>query len=378
MDGRKNILVSAYTHVNLGDDLFLKILFEKYPNVHFTLIGDQSSYKSIFKTDNVSYLTFPKTILDKKLIRKPLNKFFKYQFLKSQYLAKKRYLKKNQDLFDATITIGGSIFMEKADTRLNKMNVSQLFSDVFPEKPKFIIGANFGPFKNDSFLEQYKQLFKGFADVCFRDAYSKSLFSHHDNVRFYPDIVFSTNFPTNEKIPKTVGFSLIDISRREGLSQFNNDYQTLIVTLLRSYIEKGFSPYLFSFCEYEGDERTINKILELLEPSHVSKVKTVFYKGDIEGFIKDYSKIDLMYATRFHAMILGLMFNQKLHPLIYSKKMTDVLEDISFKGNFTDLKNIKNSSAEITAFSNQDFILDNKIQQEAMKQFNELDKYINS
>lgn len=375
---KKQILVNAYTHLNLGDDLFLKILFERYPSVDFTLMANKNIYKEVFKTNNVSYLTFPKTFLDQKLIRRVFGKFFKYHFLKSQYNAKKRYLKKKQHLFDATITIGGSIFMEKSDKRLNKLNISQLFLDLFPQKPKFIIGSNFGPFKNDAFVEYYEELFAGFTDVCFRDAYSISLFNQLDNVRYHSDVVFSANFKTNSKIPNTVGFSLIDISRRVGLSQYNDDYQKLIVRLLNIYIEKGFTPYLFSFCEYEGDERVINKILGLIDPEQGSKVKTVFYKGNIEGFINDYSKIEVMYATRFHAMILGLMFEQKLHPIIYSKKMTDVLEDISYKGNYTDINNINNSTAERAALNNDSYIFDIKLQEDALKQFNELTKYINS
>lgn len=374
---KKNILVNAYTHLNLGDDLFLKILFEKYPDVHFTLIGNQDNYKNVFKTDNISYFFFPKTWLDIKLPKKILNKFFKFYYLKARYIAKERHLKNSKLYFDATVTIGGSIFMEKTNTKHNKLSMHRMLCEVFPGKPKFIIGSNFGPYKNQSFVDYYNELFKNYTDVCFRDSYSKSLFKDLNNVRCLPDVVFSANFKDVEKTEKTVGFSVIDLSHREGLSQFKHDYQNMIVELVNLYIGRGFTPYLYSFCEYEGDERAINNIIELLNEENAAKVRKVYYKGDIEQFMEKYSKMEIMYPTRFHAMILSMMFEQKIHPIIYSKKMANVLVDMEYMGDFTDLKKISESNAASTTFDIE-FSFNYDVKQSALKQFEAFEKYINS
>lgn len=367
----KNVLVSAYTHINLGDDLFLKILFDRYPDIHFTLIGNKEQYQGIFESDNVTYLTFPNTLADKKFVRRILIKLFRYQFLKRQFRAKKKFLETHQHIFDATITIGGSIFMEKKDERLNKFNVSKLFLDVFPQKPKFIIGANFGPFENTAFVQHYKNLFTNFTDVCFRDTYSKSLFSELENVRNHADIVFAGNFKPAAKIPDTVGFSVMDLTYREGLSQYEDQYISWIVTTAISAIENGKTISLFSFCQYEGDERAIKQIVSFL-PEHVkNKVESIFYRGNIDQFLKQYSSIEKMYTSRFHAMILSFLFKQEIHPLIYSKKMKNVLEDLSFTGNYTDLGSMK-----LHIGSYNDFKLPETIQLDAQKQFKILDQFL--
>ena len=45
----KNILVTAYTSFNVGDDLFLKILFERYPDHQFILFTSETRYISHLK-----------------------------------------------------------------------------------------------------------------------------------------------------------------------------------------------------------------------------------------------------------------------------------------------------------------------------------------
>ena len=44
----KKILVNAYLDVNFGDDLFLKILFDRYNDVEWVLNSGHRKYKKIF------------------------------------------------------------------------------------------------------------------------------------------------------------------------------------------------------------------------------------------------------------------------------------------------------------------------------------------
>ena len=45
----KKILLNAYINLNFGDDLFLKILFDTYPDVTWVLTKGGKKYKEIFK-----------------------------------------------------------------------------------------------------------------------------------------------------------------------------------------------------------------------------------------------------------------------------------------------------------------------------------------
>ena len=373
---RKRVLVNAYTHVNLGDDLFLKILFEKFPDTEFTIIGNKSKYEIIFKDDRISYISFPDAVKIK-YVRKIFAKFFKYQYFKYQFAEKKKFLSAFKSEYDAVVTIGGSIFIENNIKNSFNFGNHKLLVDVFANTPKFFIGSNFGPYHNESYLNFFTNLFKKCVDVCFRDVYSKSLFNELPNVRNFPDVVFSGNFVEEQKIPKTVGISVMDFSRREKLSEYNGKYQKLIIKILKLQIDKGNLPYLFSFCEYEGDEKAIDEILELMDKKYSSKITKIFYKGDIDTFLKCFSQMETMYASRFHAMILSLMYEQNVHPIIYSKKMSDVLEDLNYQGKYTDLKNIDLSCDTSDIKSNDSFLIDNNTKWAADRHFEVLTKFIN-
>src|SRR5690625_7411366 len=46
---KKRILVSAYFAKNVGDDLFLKVLFDRYPHVQWDLLTANRNYQELFK-----------------------------------------------------------------------------------------------------------------------------------------------------------------------------------------------------------------------------------------------------------------------------------------------------------------------------------------
>ena len=117
--------------------------------------------------------------------------------------------------------------MEQVEARNNQFSMHRLFSEVFPKKPRFILGSNFGPYQNIAFLEYYNNLLQTYTDVCFRDAYSKSLFPKLQNIRYAKDVVFAGNFPVVNKKAKTVGFSVMDFSTRLNLMKISDDYKNI-------------------------------------------------------------------------------------------------------------------------------------------------------
>lgn len=68
------ILVCAYFANNLGDDLFLKILIERYPNVKWELLTANRNYKKLFKDlKNVNIIY---SYRDLPIGKKQVNPFF--------------------------------------------------------------------------------------------------------------------------------------------------------------------------------------------------------------------------------------------------------------------------------------------------------------
>ena len=100
----KKILVSAYDHKNFGDDLFLKILFDKYKDIEWVLETSVKQYGDIFSKYNnvkIEFNIFYRILRKLKLLK---------------ILRNRRYF----DRYDALIFIGGSIFMQLQHLRKNR------------------------------------------------------------------------------------------------------------------------------------------------------------------------------------------------------------------------------------------------------------------
>lgn len=338
----KRVLVRAYTALNLGDDLFLKILFERYPKTNFILIAPKSYNRILSSYKNIEIIPPPTFSFWDKIINK-INKYLLQDKNKRYTNLWNNFFKTLVNQIDAYLVIGGSMYMQSStqeDISHNEI-INSLAVKCFSTKPKYIIGANFGPFKSQFFFNFYSSIFKEYKDICFREQYSKELFSFLENVRCCPDIVFQLQLPYIKKENKSVGFSLIDLSNRFELKKHEIAYIKTICELIYSYLKKGYRPYLFSFCKEEGDERCIESVLKNFPDSIRSRVKTTFYNGNISSFLETYGSMEIMFSTRFHSMILSILFKQKFFPLIYSDKMINILKDLDYKGVYSKIDNLE-------------------------------------
>jgi colanic acid/amylovoran biosynthesis protein len=322
----KRVLVCAYFAVNTGDDLFLKVLFDRYPNVEWDLLTANRNYIKIFKDyKNVRILY---TYREVKIGLKHYNLFFKINDLILNF---KRY--------DALINIGGSIFMQspswkkKFQERVYLLNKFKAMN-----KKTFIIGANFGPYKDEEFIQRYRELFKKYDDICFRDSESFNLFKELENVRIAPDVVFGLHEEKSKGKEKVAGFSIINLKNREGLKEYYHQYNNKIIGLIENYLDKGYRINLFSFCENEGDLDIIQDILG--EINDKNNIEIVNYEGDIERFLKKFRSCEIIIGTRFHSIILALKNGQKVMPIIYSDKTYNVLKDLNMHNNCCYIKDI--------------------------------------
>ena len=122
----------------------------------------------------------------------------------------------------------------------------------------------------------------------------------------------------------------------------NNNYERFLIENIKSEIGNGNIIKLFSFCKFEGDDIAIEKLLRKFDVSENDKIKVISYEGNIERFLTEFMNIDRLISTRFHATVLGLIFKIPQHPLMYSDKTLNMLNDLGYKGSYTKVKQIRN------------------------------------
>lgn len=334
------VFLSGYVKKNLGDDLFFKIILEKFPNVTF-LTTDDAIYLNKYKN-----LKFYKS-------RKKINilERFLYKLLSIISKGKINYEYHIINSCDCAVRIGGSLFIENEFSAkykyFTKINI-----------PFFIIGSNFGPYNSDFFYNKCLTLFNKSSGVTFRDSYSYNLFKKKINCRLFPDLIFcmatndeDTKIYANKQ--KKIVFSVIDCSNRFSKEKTER-YENNLIKLINKLSKEDYEITLMSFCKIEGDEVAIERIYSNLNNRH--NIKKFYYDGNISEALKIIKECDSIFATRFHANILGFAFKKNVIPLIYSDKTKNMLSDMNFLGktydirkdNFDDIINVKEEDLKYT------------------------------
>lgn len=360
---RKKIFLKGFFNKNLGDDLFVKILVERYKNVQFEMYSELN-YKKVYNLDNLKIYTNKSFIV---ILRRIINLFFK--IFKVNKVVQIENLKK----YDGIIMIGGSLFIEYDGIDYNKYIANQFNF----KAPFFIIGANFGPYETEEYLEFHKNnIFNNALDICFRDKYSYNLFKNIKNVRYAPDIVFGLDTRNIEqKEENTVIISVIDCDKDTGKIANKDMYNEKISEFIDYFYKKEYNVILMSFSENQGDERVIQDILKIND--NKNKAKTFYYRGNINEALQIIAKAKIIIGNRFHANILGLIFNKTIIPIAYSDKTINTLKDIKFEGKIFDIRKID----EFSANQLNEFDLNYKInveneKLESKKHFEKIDKFL--
>lgn len=360
----KKIMVYAYTKLNFGDDLFIKVLCDRYQNTKF-IIYSNKEYKNAYKNiGNLKYYSRD-SIITRSM----------------DYISRKVNL--NWDIedrllnsCDAIVNIGGSMFIEWDgwESQFNKI-IKKRFKN---NKPFYLLGCNFGPYRSLEYFNSYKKLFSKYTDICFREDYSYKLFSDLNNVRRADDIIFQLNKKQHVDIRNEVIVSVIKPSFRKDLERYDEIYYEKIKDISIYFIERGINVKLMSFCKYEGDEEAISKIIDMIPSKYITNISKYFYRGNVDEALKMIEESKYIIATRFHSMILGWVFDKPVLPIVYSKKMINVIEDIKFKGEYIELKNIEGLDVEKIFKNIQYSKIDITKQIESSKlHFKKLDKYLN-
>lgn len=335
------IYVNAYLAENLGDDLFLKILTERYKSHKFYSIS--KGFKNYSK-NNLKVFSNP-------YIFRILKKFQLEKYLANRY--------------DLVVSIGGSMYIENNDNTRD-------FS--LGKNEYYILGSNFGPYKTEEYYNNLYKIFEKAEDVCFREKYSYDLFNKLSNVRYASDIVFNldTKNVTNTN-KKRVIFSIISCEYKLG-TEYQKDYEEKMIELIKFFEEMGYEICLMSFCKFEKDEEEIEAILKICPKNLLDKISTYYYRGNIEEALNVIGDSSIMVGSRFHANIIALLLGKTILPVIYSDKTKHVIEDMNLKVKTIDIKNI--NSFDVQKLSKKDLVHKEditKIKEDAKRQFEKLD-----
>lgn len=314
----RTVFVHAYAQQNLGDDLFVEMLCRRYPDTGFVIFASRSharAWRDLGNLQIVHPIPYVDRILRRLRLPARVNRTYR-EFVASRC--------------EAVVAIGGSIFMEPSDWN----GELPFWANIEPAKhPLFIMGSNFGPFVSDKYRTSWHEAFRRAQDVCFRDEASWHTFDALPNVRCAPDIVFGYSEPTGEVDERERAvISVISLARRPLLAKHEGPYYQLVANICEHLVARGIEPVLMGFCEVEGDAHAVRHIQAELEYRGLAPLDQFIYSGNIRDALDLFKTAKYVVATRFHAMILGLLFEKRILPITYSSKMDNVLDDLSFDG----------------------------------------------
>lgn len=357
-------MIYAYTSFNLGDDLFIKELCSRYPQVQFTLYCPRDYKYNYPNLNNLKLVSSDNFFI--KLTNFLLNK------LRSTYRVQDIHSKK----YKTIIYIGGSIFMERSNSYINIKRKKSLIDS---KRNIYVIGANFGPYVTKKYYEEHRRLFKNYKSVSFRDQYSYNLFKDLPNVTLADDVIFQMDTKQYQADIEDdyIVISVIKPSIRKHLEGYDEIYYEKIKDISIEFAKKGHKVILMSFCEREGDVEAINSVKSLIPEKYKDYIEEYKYKHDIDGALNIIAQSKYVVATRFHAMILGWVFKKPVFPIAYSDKMTNVIKDIDFKGSYVDFHSLKSLNPKLVYDSMETNTVDISEQRAgAEKHFAKLDDYL--
>ena len=311
----------AFIDLNVGDDLFVRTLVSRYPDVRFVLIAKKPYKKMLAKYTNVTVYEvdgFPLNLCRKLGIDTKIRWRITHEC-------------------DYAVYIGGSIFIEYSDWKDQHI----WYKELFDNDRLHIMGCNWGPCKTKQFEDNMMAVFSQVKDICFRDQYSYQTFSCLPNVRYAPDIIFGMDWSAYAGIEekKQVLISVVNCrSRSVKLAEYTSDYNRFIGGLTERFVNLGYHVVFCSFWERNGDLAAAEEIRESLPPQVKTGTSIANYCGtNMDHILELIAESEYVVATRFHAMILGLSAKKKVLPLIYNLKTRTVLEDLSFRGAYYEI-----------------------------------------
>lgn len=385
------ILIKACTNGNFGDDLFIKIILErykKYNNINFYILVYDSTMYSYYSEEypNVTLIPYPVPNLFVRGAVKIFEKIFHLEGILKKTAYKIVYRKLFQNRYNLFINIGGSQFAEHVGEKFVISNwLEKLFAQKVKADKKLLLNINFGPYSTSEFVDECKSIFECYDDVCFRDYFSYNLFKVLKNVRYAPDIALTIDTNNlNTCSSGIIGINVIDLGENiRTLGERKNfliNYEHLIDSVVIKLLERNYKVRFLGFCNSKTEIEYIKKLMYKYN-ERIGKLTNISYVQydvkNISEFIKSISECDGILATRFHAMILAFRLRKIVYPICYDNKLINFLNSIDYQGPFSILSDLGNAEDIVEYItSNSGVVLSEKTISESYKQFLLLDQYI--
>ncbi len=332
----KKVKLKAFVSANLGDDLFLDIICNRYPNTQFIVTGSKK-YKSVYGyIKNLKYISNDTTLIRttmtlQRKFASVVNSVCKKQVIPAK-ITDAAVEEKYSQKADVNVYITGSGFMN-SESEFETLPKKQLEEKRYYDRKPYLLGCNFGPYAHNEYLEMYRALFKQTSDICFRDTYSLSLFPDVKQARWAPDVVF--NYPKDNEtnsIKKDYGkFMLISVANLKKDEDDASGYYENYINFVRKIVEdrnrKGLHTVLAGFCNAQKDDETIRLILDGINNSQYNHIYC-YPDSSKDEILALFNSCDSVLATRYHAMVLALLYQKKVCAICYNEKTTHVLNDI--------------------------------------------------
>lgn len=342
---KKKISLKFYSRGNLGDDLFVKIFCDYFKEYTIILLANPL-YVPRDLGRNVK--THPMSIISSIIGKLQSYTFFSTNRKLSDSLKKMHDFceKKVTKNTDAIVYIGGSIFMDKRteekkiDFRSETPPSFQWNSSSKNNGKNFIIGANLGPVYSERYWHNIKRRLNEYKHVCLRDYSSYSMVKDLPHVQYAPDVIFMLPrlFTTIEK--ENVIISIVDISKHTSNEKIIASYYEKLKAIIEHFQEKELPVTLVSFCKREGDEVAISVLLGMLE--NKKNISTYYYVNDWKKVLELFEKSTFVIGSRFHSVILALLYNKPVFPISYNCKTEHYLLDLNFSGKYANLESLPN------------------------------------
>ena len=254
----KNIFLQYYSRLNFGDDLFVRIFAEQFPNHRVCLLGNPA-YIPEKLGSNVHISPFSWITVALGVIQARVKGQVAKQLLQHLY---DRSIATAQRNAAASVMIGGSIFMDTKNRQDEiRFDVAEAVerdfsvrSSILPGRTNFVIGANLGPAYREDYFQNMKHRTEAYAHICVRDYASYSELQDCPNVQYAPDVVFALDPIRRAPVEKKVAISVIDPSKHTKDPQIIESYYELLAQTISTLCESGHKIVLVSFCKREGDE----------------------------------------------------------------------------------------------------------------------------
>jgi colanic acid/amylovoran biosynthesis protein len=361
------VYLFACIEKNIGDDLFIKLLCERYPNIDF-IISEQAEYGSLEKISN---LHFSKN-MSKWIWAMSLNP--KNPIKKAAAMLFRAFYSLKLPKCDVAVSIVGNAFKNMDYTGWEQSR--WIRKRIKHAKRFYLISTNFGPYKDDGWKEDFEKIYPKMADVCFRDEYSYELFKHLPNTRFAPDAVISMGKRSREECAeKRVIISLIDCSfaaRSEELHRATDAFENVMAATAKKFLGEGYK-VTFINSNTEQDRPACDRILRMIESTDVDVLD---YDGNLEEVFELYQKSSAVIATRLHTIVLAWLYGLPVVPVVYDIKVENLLDSYKFTCDRYDIKKMNDISEEdiYNSICKYDFALPDKIVEDSKLQFREIDK----